>query len=399
MKRKLVMVGNGMAGVAFVEQLLKLNPNKFEITIIGAEPHPNYNRIMLSSVLAGDAEMKDIVLNDWDWYRDNHIMLHVGHAVTQIDTAKKTVHTDQGLAVPYDELVLATGSHDWSSEISRQVTGLQAEDAGSVAPDTLTGDHFAFAEQVGAQVRSIPAWAAPVLPGYRLSTPAFEGDTGFRPCYEHCVPHTFIVNREGERFCDDSFHPSIVAAALQGDGSNRPNVPLFMIWDEQHHQKYGLGATAPGDDYPEGLVESAPTLEELADRLGIDPAGLEATATRFNEAAARNEDPEFGRGSNASVRRFRGDNNAPHPNIAPVEQAPFFGMRLRLLNTGIASGGLRTTDHGKVLAEDGSVIPGLYAVGECAVRSTGGGGYNSGYSLSRAMTFGWLAANDLVAAR
>ncbi len=110
MKRKLVMVGNGMAGVAFVEQLLKLNPNKFEITIIGAEPHPNYNRIMLSSVLAGDAEMKDIVLNDWDWYRDNHIMLHVGHAVTQIDTAKKTVHTDQGLAVPYDELVMATGS-------------------------------------------------------------------------------------------------------------------------------------------------------------------------------------------------------------------------------------------------------------------------------------------------
>lgn len=110
MKRKLVMVGNGMAGVAFVEQLLKLNPNKFEITIIGAEPHPNYNRIMLSSVLAGDAEMKDIVLNDWDWYRDNHIMLHVGHAVTQIDTTKKTVHTDQGLTVGYDELVLATGS-------------------------------------------------------------------------------------------------------------------------------------------------------------------------------------------------------------------------------------------------------------------------------------------------
>lgn len=294
------------------------------------------------------------------------------------------------------DVVLATGSHDWSSEISRQVTGLQAEDAGSVAPDTLTGDHFAFAEQVGAQVRSIPAWAAPVLPGYRLSTPAFEGDTGFRPCYEHCVPHTFIVNREGERFCDDSFHPSIVAAALQGDGSNRPNVPMFMIWDEQHHQKYGLGATAPGGDYPEGLVESASTLEELADRLGVDPAGLEATAARFNEAAARNEDPEFGRGSNASVRRFRGDNNAPHPNIAPVEQAPFFGMRLRLLNTGIASGGLRTTDHGKVLSEDGSVIPGLYAVGECAVRSTGGGGYNSGYSLSRAMTFGWLAANDIV---
>ncbi|MHB1137885.1 MAG: FAD-dependent oxidoreductase [Microthrixaceae bacterium] len=304
----------------------------------------------------------------------------------------------EGVAELRGPVVLATGSHDWSSEISRQVTGLEPDDAGSVAPDTLHGDHFALAEQVGAQVRSIPAWAAPVLPGYRLATPAFEGDTGFRPCYEHCVPHTFIVNRDGERFCDDSFHPSIVAAALRGDAEGRSNVPMFMIWDEQHHQKYGLGATPPGGEYPDGLVASASTLEELADRLGIDAAGLEPPAGRFNAAAANDEDPEFGRGSNASVRRFRGDNNAPHPNIAPVDQAPFFGMRLRLLNTGIASGGLRTTDHGKVLAEDGDVIPGLYAVGECAVRSTGGGGYNSGYSLSRAMTFGWLAANDILGA-
>jgi nitrite reductase (NADH) large subunit len=110
MKQKLVMVGNGMAGVAFVEQLLKLNPHKYDITIIGAEPHPNYNRIMLSSVLAGDAELKDIVLNDWDWYRDNQIELVTGQMVTGIHTAMKKVVTDQGMLIEYDELVLATGS-------------------------------------------------------------------------------------------------------------------------------------------------------------------------------------------------------------------------------------------------------------------------------------------------
>lgn len=110
MKKKLVMIGNGMAGVSFVEQLLKLNPNRYDITIIGAEPHPNYNRIMLSSVLAGDVNMQDIVLNDWDWYRDNQILLHAGQTATKIDTAGKIVTTDKGLAVPYDELVLATGS-------------------------------------------------------------------------------------------------------------------------------------------------------------------------------------------------------------------------------------------------------------------------------------------------
>jgi nitrite reductase (NADH) large subunit len=110
MKRKLVMIGNGMAGVSFLEQLLKLNPNRYDITVIGAEPHPNYNRIMLSSVLAGDASMQDIILNDWDWYRDNSIMLHAGQTAESIDTQKQTVKTDKGIVVSYDELVIATGS-------------------------------------------------------------------------------------------------------------------------------------------------------------------------------------------------------------------------------------------------------------------------------------------------
>ncbi|QHT61542.1 NAD(P)/FAD-dependent oxidoreductase [Paenibacillus lycopersici] len=110
MKQRLVMVGNGMAGVSFVEQLLKLNPNRYDITIIGAEPYPNYNRIMLSSVLAGDSSMQDIILNDWDWYRDNRITLHAGESVTAIDSAAKQIVTDKGAVIPYDELVLATGS-------------------------------------------------------------------------------------------------------------------------------------------------------------------------------------------------------------------------------------------------------------------------------------------------
>lgn len=316
------------------------------------------------------------------------------------DGAVIGVHTEGPEAPQQIEgaVILATGSHDWSPDVSRSVTGLDPQDSGSVAPPTLCGDQFAFAREIGAEVRAIPAWAAPVLPGYRLPRPEFDGDTGFRPCYEHCVPHAFIVNSAGERFCDDSFHPAIVAAALHGD-VERANVPMYLIWDEQHHQKYGLGSTQPGQAYPAGLVSSAPTLRGLAASLGIDPGGLAATAARFNEFATSGEDPDFGRGSNASVRRFRGDNNAPHPNTAPVEVPPFFGMRLRLLNTGIASAGLRTTDHGRVVSTDGSVIDGLYAVGECAVRSTGGGGYNSGYSLSRAMTFGWLAARHAVGSR
>ncbi|MBW7475854.1 nitrite reductase large subunit NirB [Paenibacillus oenotherae] len=110
MKKKVVLIGNGMAGVSCIEQLLKLSPNLYDITIFGSEPHPNYNRILLSSVLAGDADMNDIVINDWSWYEENHITLHTGQTVSKIDTNRKLVRTDGGISVPYDELIIATGS-------------------------------------------------------------------------------------------------------------------------------------------------------------------------------------------------------------------------------------------------------------------------------------------------
>ena len=75
-KPKLAVIGNGMAGIRTLEELLKIAPDKYEITVFGAEPHPNYNRILLSPVLAGEQTIKDIVLNDWDWYRDNGIRFH-----------------------------------------------------------------------------------------------------------------------------------------------------------------------------------------------------------------------------------------------------------------------------------------------------------------------------------
>lgn len=110
MKKKLILIGNGMAGVNAIEQLLKLAPNQYEITVFGSEPHPNYNRILLSSVLAGDASINDIVINDWSWYKENGITLHTGQTVTKIDTKHKTVTTDKGLSASYDDLIIATGS-------------------------------------------------------------------------------------------------------------------------------------------------------------------------------------------------------------------------------------------------------------------------------------------------
>lgn len=109
-KKKMVLVGGGMAGMRTIEHVLKLAPEAYEITVFGAEPYPNYNRIMLSSVLAGGADMKEIIINDLDWYAENNIKLHLGDAVTKLDTANKRVSSASGVQAEYDALILATGS-------------------------------------------------------------------------------------------------------------------------------------------------------------------------------------------------------------------------------------------------------------------------------------------------
>jgi nitrite reductase (NADH) large subunit len=110
-KKKLVLIGNGMAGVGCIEHIAKLSGDAFDITIFGSELHPNYNRIQLSYVLAGDSSIQDIILNDWNWYKENQITLHAGHRVNRIDSEKRCVYTDSGMVESYDELIIATGSN------------------------------------------------------------------------------------------------------------------------------------------------------------------------------------------------------------------------------------------------------------------------------------------------
>ncbi|AYB39452.1 nitrite reductase large subunit NirB [Brevibacillus laterosporus] len=109
-KQRLVLIGNGMAGVNVIEQILKHNQERYNITIIGNEPHPNYNRIMLSYVLEGSKTIDDIVLNNYSWYKENQIELQTGTAVTRIDTEAKKVYTDNGSVYSYDKAIIATGS-------------------------------------------------------------------------------------------------------------------------------------------------------------------------------------------------------------------------------------------------------------------------------------------------
>ncbi len=111
--KKLVLIGNGMAGMRTLEELLKITDERFDITVFGAEPYGNYNRIMLSPVLAGEKTIDEIMINDLDWYRDNKITLHIDCEITQIDRVHKCVIDQNGVRYDYDKLLIATGSESF----------------------------------------------------------------------------------------------------------------------------------------------------------------------------------------------------------------------------------------------------------------------------------------------
>jgi len=126
-KMKLVMVGNGMAGVRALEELLKIAPDLYEISVFGAEPHPNYNRILLSPVLAGEQTLDEIVLNPLSWYEEHGIRLHLGKKVVDIDRARRVAIAEDGTQESYDRLLIATGSNPFIPPIpGRDLTGVIA---------------------------------------------------------------------------------------------------------------------------------------------------------------------------------------------------------------------------------------------------------------------------------
>ena len=146
MKEKLVLIGNGMAGVRTLEELLKLAPDKYAITVFGAEPYVNYNRILLSPVLAGEKTLDDIILNDEDWYAQNGIALHKGRKVVVIDRKRRIVRAEDGTEAGYDRLLLATGSQPFMLPIpGKDLEGVigfrDIQDVGRMLEAARSGSH------------------------------------------------------------------------------------------------------------------------------------------------------------------------------------------------------------------------------------------------------------------
>jgi 3-oxosteroid 1-dehydrogenase len=247
--------------------------------------------------------------------------------------------------------------------------------------------------ELGAQVAAVPPSNLGLFYGYNIPGEEQEGKPLWRGSWEGGFPHAIWVNRAGQRFGDESFYRDYLPKTRAWDGvkQTQPNFPPFLIFDSNFREKYPLGTFLPGQDIPEEVAARAGTLRELAQKLGIDGAGLEATVARFNAFAAEGVDKDFDRGTYPWAAMMTGDATRKNPNLGPLDKAPFYGLRLRVASVGINSAGLKTNGDAQVMHVRGRPIPGLYAVGNSAAPLDIGAGYQSGLSNLRGLVGGYLA--------
>ena len=292
-------------------------------------------------------------------------------------------------------VVIAVGGYDHNPELARQYEAMP--DWHSAAPPYLHGDNIAMGGEVGAALAAVPPTNLAMFYGYQIPGEEADGQPLYRASWECGVPHAIWVNRRGERFCDESSYKDYQPRLRHWDGQSQsmPNLPPFLIFDQNYRDRYPLGSFMPGQPLPDELAVQADTPRELAEKLGIDADGLERSLERFNEHARKGEDPDFDRGSFAWSVRLVGDLDYENPNLGPLDKPPYYGVRLVPVGVGINSHGLKTNVHAQVMHVRGRPIPGLYAVGNSAALLDLGGGYQSGTSNARAITWGYIAARHI----
>jgi 3-oxosteroid 1-dehydrogenase len=220
----------------------------------------------------------------------------------------------------------------------------------------------------------------------------------YRASWEGGYPHAIWVNSAGKRFGDESFYRDYLPACHAWDGvkQEHPNLPPYLIFDQNYRDKYAFGTFMPGMDVPEEILARGDTPAELAEKLGVDAEGLTATIERFNRFAVEGQDPDFNRGSYPWAAMMTGDHSRPNPNIGPLDKGPYYGIALQPVGVGVNAVGLRTNVHGQVMHVRGTPIEGFYAAGNSAAALDTGAGYQSGLSNLRGMTWGYVAARHAV---
>jgi succinate dehydrogenase/fumarate reductase flavoprotein subunit len=266
-------------------------------------------------------------------------------------------------------------------------------------PEGDTGDGHRMGMELGADLRNMnEVWGWPVFWDPDTKTPIFAIAT------ELGMPGCIVVNKKGERFFNEAAPYARVIRAFQHYDPatlTYPNVPGFAIIDANFRMNYPFAHYTPDMDLPK-WVSQAHTLDELAEKLGVDRQGLADTVKRFNEYAQSGVDLEWHRGETAFDKQTAADSSRGLPNssMAAIAEPPFAGVAIwpGVLGT---NGGLRINENAQVMHVLGHPIDGLYAMGNCTGAVCGAGYVGGGVTIGSALTFGFIAANHItdVAAR
>lgn len=210
-------------------------------------------------------------------------------------------------------------------------------------------------------------------------------------------PGIIGVLANGQRFTNESNSYHDVGAALHRACAGMAETAMWLVCDKLALGKYGLGYVKPapmpiGRFIRNGYLIQGRTLEELAQNAGIDSTGLKQAVQAYNQHAVRGEDPAFGRGSTSFNRYLADPENRPNPCVAPIEQGPFYAVKVLMGDLGTFDG-LRTSVVGEVLRNDGTSIRGLFAAGNDRASVMGGNYPGAGITHGPNMTFGYVTAN------
>jgi 3-oxosteroid 1-dehydrogenase len=292
-------------------------------------------------------------------------------------------------------VVLAAGGFERNEEMRRRYQRQPIGTEWTTGSAGNTGDAITAGEAAGAALDLMDdAWWGPSIP--------LSGGPYF--CLaERSLPGCILVNGAGQRFVNESApYVDAVHAMYDGQGTGSPHIPSWLIIDQRYRNSYVFAGLPPRRPLPRrwyaaGAVYRAPTIAELAGQAGVDPAALAKTVVRFNEFAEAGRDADFGRGDSAYDRYYGDPRCRPNPNLAPLTQPPFYAVKIVPGDLG-TKGGLRTDERARVLREDGTPIPGLYAAGNTSAAVMGHSYAGAGATIGPAMTFGYIAALDLARA-
>jgi len=291
-------------------------------------------------------------------------------------------------------VLLATGGFERNAELRRRYQRAPIGAEWTVGSPGNTGDGIVAGGAAGGALALMDdAWWGPSIP--LTGGPVF--------CLaERSLPGCIFVNSAGERFMNEAApYVDAVHAMYDKHTDDNPHIPCWMIADQRYRNRYVFTGVPPRKPLPRrwyaaGAVFRADSLAELAGQIGVSADGLAKTVQKFNEFARAGKDAEFGRGDSAYDRYYGDPRCKPNPNLAPLTQAPYYAVKIVPGDLG-TKGGLRTDTRARVLRQDGSLIPGLYAAGNTSALVMGRSYAGPGATIGPAMTFGYLAALDAAA--